>query len=62
MRTSAITFIRYGQSRKIGTIGCCLTPLDRLLLIWLSDLLTMSLPEEGYSRNALFALNYASTF
>jgi hypothetical protein len=31
-------------------------------IIWISILLNMSSPDEGYSRNALCTLNYISTY
>jgi hypothetical protein len=41
----------------------CLGPLVLLLpIIWLSGLSILSVPDEGYSRNALCALNLIATF
>jgi hypothetical protein len=31
-------------------------------IIWLSNISILSVPDEGYSRNALWALNLLSTF
>jgi hypothetical protein len=31
-------------------------------IIWLSNILALSVPDEGYSRNAPYALNLISTF
>jgi len=36
--------------------------LPKFLIIWLSILPILSVPYEGYSRNALYALNLISTF
>ena len=44
----------------------CLGPwvllLPNILIIWLSNLLILSVPDEGYSRNVPCALNLMSTF
>ena len=31
-------------------------------IIWLSNILALNIPDEGYSRNASYALNLISTF
>ena len=36
--------------------------LPKLYIIWLSNLLIFSVPDEGYSRNKSSALNLISTF
>ena len=35
---------------------------DNWLIIWLSNILALSVPDEGYSRNASCAINLISTF
>jgi hypothetical protein len=39
----------------------CLAPKD-IKIIWLSNIFALSVPDEGYSRNASWALNLISTF
>ena len=55
----------------IGDLGrlrlSCLGPFGLLAtknfgIIWISNLLTMSIPEEGYSRNMSYAINQMPTF
>ena len=57
----------YSYGNFIGILKINYCPLlrffhEKVVIIWFSNLLILSVPDEGYSRNASCALNLISTF